>query len=59
MFKIDNLLIYFKLSSGDNTPVQKPGKSWKKITAPDHDWDQSRTYAVTPMTHLFLQTKMV
>ncbi|XP_066915452.1 uncharacterized protein [Clytia hemisphaerica] len=42
---------------GDITPVQKPGKSWRKINAPDHDWDQSKTYAVTPMTHLFLETK--
>lgn len=44
---------------GDITPVQKPGKSWRKINAPDHDWDQSKTYAVTPMTHLFLETKEV
>ena len=41
----------------DISPVQVPGKTWKKRDSvlPDHSWDQSRTNAVTPMTHLFLQ----
>lgn len=39
----------------DNCPVQKPGRTWKKIHLPDHDWDQSRTNAITPMSHLFLE----
>ena len=37
-------------------PVQKPGKTWSEIEYLDHDWDQSRTNAVTPMTHLFMDT---
>lgn len=37
--------------------VQKPGKSWTRRKYLDHDWDQSRTFAVTPMTHLILQTE--
>ena len=39
---------------GDIQPVQNPGKSWKQISYPDHTFDQSRTNAVYPMTHLFL-----
>ena len=39
----------------DSCPVQKPGKTWKNIHLPDHDWDQSRTNAITPMSHLFLE----
>ena len=40
----------------DSSPVQLPGPSWKKkIVLPDHTWDQSRTYAITPMTYLFLK----
>lgn len=41
---------------GDISPVQRPGKTWKKREGilPDHEWDQSRRNAVTPMTHLFL-----
>lgn len=27
----------------------------KKLVLPDHTWDQSRTYAITPMTYLFLK----
>ena len=38
----------------DIQPVQNPGKSWKQISYPDHTFDQSRTNAVYPMTHLFL-----
>lgn len=39
---------------GDIQPVQNPGKSWKAITYENHTFDQSRTNAVYPMTHLFL-----
>ena len=45
-----------KIVCGDITPVQKPGKTWGSVEYPDHDWDQSRNNAVTPMTHLFLRT---
>ena len=41
----------------DISPVQRPGKTWKKRDAvlPDHEWNQSRQNAVTPMAHLFLK----
>ena len=43
----------------DIAPVQRPGPSWKsRVEYPDHSWDQSRVNAVTPMTFLFLQTKV-
>ena len=42
----------------DIAPVQTPGHSWKKREVPDHTWDQSRTNAITPMTFLFLETKV-
>ena len=42
----------------DIAPVQLPGPSWKKRELPDHTWDQSRTNAVTPMTFLFLETRI-
>ena len=45
-----------KIVCADITPVQKPSKLWKDVEYLDHDWDQSRTNAVTPMTHLFLRT---
>ncbi|CAC5400242.1 unnamed protein product [Mytilus coruscus] len=35
------------------------GKTWVVCEAPDHDWNQSRTNAITPMGHLFLETKIV
>lgn len=41
---------------GDIQPVQYPGKSWKPIVYEDHTFDQSRTNAVYPMTHLFMDT---
>ena len=41
---------------GDIAPVQKPGRTWKPISLPDHSWDQSRVNAITPMTFLFLET---
>jgi hypothetical protein len=40
---------------GDIQPVQHPGKSWRPITYEDHTFDQSRTNAVYPMTHLFME----
>lgn len=42
----------------DISPVQRPGKTWKKRGGSllDHEWNQSRVNAVTPMTHLFLET---
>ena len=43
----------------DIAPVQRPGHSWrKKDELPDHTWDQSRTNSITPMTFLFLKTKV-
>ena len=43
----------------DIAPVQRPGHSWKsRLELPDHSWDQSRINAVTPMTFLFLCTKV-
>ena len=42
----------------DIAPVQLPGHSWKRRELPDHTWDQSRTNAITPMTFLFLETKI-
>ena len=42
----------------DVSLVQKPAKTWKKLRLPDHDWDQSKTNAVTPMSHLFLETNI-
>ena len=45
-----------KIVCAEICPVQKPGKTWFEIEYPDHDWDQSRTNAVTPMTHLFMNT---
>ena len=39
-------------------PVQKVGRTWKRIVHPDHTWEQGRTDAVTPMTFLFVQTKV-
>ncbi len=40
------------------SPVQQPGRSWKKRELPDHTWDQSRTNSITPMTFLILNTKV-
>ena len=39
---------------GGIQPVQLPGKSWKKIHYEDHTFEQGRTNAVYPMTHLFI-----
>ena len=42
----------------DSATVQYQGHSWKRRQLPDHSWDQSRTNAITPMTFLFLQTRV-
>ena len=44
----------------DGAPVQKPGKTWKKRDGilPDHDWGQLQKTSLTPMTHLFVETKV-
>lgn len=36
----------------------KPGRLWKKQVHPDHTFDQSRNNAVTPVSHLFLETRI-
>jgi hypothetical protein len=41
----------------DISPVQKPGKTWRKITLPDHDWAGLAHNAITPMTHLSMETE--
>ena len=41
------------------SPVQKPGKTWRKMILPDHDWNRLAHNAVTPMTHLFLKTETI
>ena len=43
----------------DISPVQRPGKSWKKICLPDHDWVRTTTNGIIPMTHLFIETRKV
>lgn len=44
---------------GDISPVQKPMKTWKQRSGilPDHDWEQGQSNAITPMAHLFLESK--
>ena len=42
----------------DVSPVQRPGKSWRKIVIPDHDWSRETHNAITRMTHLFLETDL-
>ena len=42
---------------GDISPVLKPRRSWRTFETPDHTFDQSCKNAVTPMTHLFMETK--
>ena len=43
----------------DVAPVQQPGKTWKesKGVLLDHEWNQFRTNAVTPSTHLFVNAR--
>ena len=45
----------------DISPVQRPGKTWKKRSGAllDHEWNHSRTNAVIPMTHLFLEKSLL
>jgi hypothetical protein len=43
----------------DVSPVQKAGKTWKKIELPDHDWQRTTQNTVTPMTHLFIKTSSI
>ena len=45
--------------NGELPPVLKPGKTWKSIEYPDHTFDRSRNNAVTPITQLFLQSKIL
>ena len=33
------------------------GRTWRNIENPDHTFDSQRTNAITPMTHLFVETK--
>ncbi|CAB4013197.1 Hypothetical predicted protein [Paramuricea clavata] len=42
----------------DVSPVQKPGKTWRKITLPDHDWNAVAHNSITPMMHLFMETEL-
>ena len=44
--------------NADVSPVQKPGKTWRKITLPDHDWNRTVHNSVTPMSHLFMETDL-
>ncbi len=40
-------------------PVQKQGRTWsRKHVLPDHTYNQSRTNAITPMTFLFLESRI-
>ena len=45
-----------KIVCAEISPVQKPRRTWSNVEYLDHDWDQGRTHAVTPMTHLFMNT---
>ncbi len=43
----------------NGAPVQRQGRTWsKRMELPDHTFDQSRLNTITPMTFLFLQTKV-
>lgn len=46
---------------GDIAPVQKPMKTWKQRSGilPDHDWEQGRANAITPMAHLLMESKIL
>ena len=33
------------------------GRTWRNIENPDHTFDDQRTNAITPMTHLFVETR--
>ena len=42
----------------DVSPVQKPGKAWRKVILPDHAWNRSSHNAVTPISHLLMETEL-
>lgn len=42
----------------DVSPVQKPGKTWRKVTLLDHNWSRVAHNSVTPMSHLFMETDL-
>ena len=42
----------------DVSPVQKPVRTWRKVTLPDHDWSGVAHNSITPMTHLFMETEL-
>ena len=44
--------------NADVSPVQKPGKTWRKMALPDHDWNRLTHNSVTPMTHLLMETEL-
>lgn len=51
----------FCVDSKDAKKIVRPnskfgGKMWNQKEYPDHTYDQSRTNAVTPITHLFVRT---
>ena len=46
----ENVLVDSKAQvNADVLPVQKPGKTWRKIALPDHDWNRLTHNSVTPM----------
>lgn len=59
----DNVLVDSKDAKAkvhaDVSPVQKPGKTWRRMTLPDHDWCRLSHNAVTPMSHLFVQSELI
>ena len=44
---------------GDIPPGLKPGRVWKREVYPDHTFDQSRNNAVTPVSHLFVENRVL
>ena len=56
-FMLDSKDAKAKVQS-DVAPVQRPGKTWRTVNLPDHDWSKSTQTSVTPMTHLLLETDM-
>lgn len=39
----------------DVSSVQKPGKTWRKVILPDHNWNRSSQNVVTPISHLLME----
>ena len=56
-FLVDSKDVKAKINT-DVSPIQKPGKSWRKIILPDHDSNRLAHNAITPMSHLFLETDL-